>query len=457
MNLTIYLLYIIIALKFLYPFCIRYLNFSNLSWFAIPLLIIILFTATYAKVYFANEKFAFSENKLKPYKYTFIILMSVIFISAILNLNNMLLVMKSLFEYSIIYIILFLAVLEMEMSEKSQEYVIKFIYAILILQIPVTAFQYLVIGSLDADTNGGTISDTRVGGTGIIAILMTFLLSFQVCKMLINGFNFKRLTLALLTVIPIIAGGGRIAIILFPLTILVSVFSIFLLKQNRKISSFIKGLLVSTFILALCAFILFKVIPETKYAKFLDINAISSINNVEKYDSGNDWKESRILGYSLLFNSIYKSDLNFILGMGNEVITRSKAAGVNQLGIDFLTNRPDTMVFLSGTGVLGAILLIVIILISLPTLKSYLSVETSPFMTVVAYSLIPIAFNFIVSFFYTQAWNSHIGMIYWILLGILFKRMYVIKRGTVLLSVFNFYKESTPILNQSNIKSLPNI
>ena len=157
MNLTLYLLYIIICFKFLYPFFIRYFNFSQLPWFTIPVIILGMFTVTYSKVYFASEKFVFSESKLKSYKYLFIIFLCVIFLSAFLNLNNMLLVMKSLFEYSIIYIILFLAVIEMEMREKDQENILKFIYAILILQIPVTAFQYLVIGSSDADMNGGTI------------------------------------------------------------------------------------------------------------------------------------------------------------------------------------------------------------------------------------------------------------------------------------------------------------
>ncbi len=450
MNLTLYLLYIIICLKFLYPFFIRYFNFSQLPWFTIPLLIMGMFTVTYSKVYFSNEKFIFSESKLKSYKYLFIIFLCVIFLSAFLNLNNMLLVMKSLFEYSIIYIILFLAVIEMEMREKDQENVLKFIYAILILQIPVTAFQYLVIGSSDADMNGGTISDTIVGGTGIIAVLMTFLLAFAICQILIKGINFNRIVLAIFTTIPVIAGGGRIAIILFPMTILISVFSVYLLKQNRKISSFIKGLLVSIVVLSLCAVILFQVIPQTKYAKFLDIKTISTVQNIEKYDKGNDWKESRILGYYLLFNSIYKSDLNIFLGMGNEVITSSKAAGVKQMGIDFLVNRPDAMIFLSGTGISGMLLVIIIILISIPTLKSHLKIETSPFMTAVAHSLIPVAFILIVALFYTQAWISHIGMIYWIMLGILFKRLSVIKRGIVLLTIYNFYKETTPILNQNS-------
>lgn len=450
MNLLLIILYLIIILKFLYPFLIRYLEFPDLPWFTIHALILGIFITNYLKVFISNKKFVFSENKLKPYKYFFLIFISVVFVSALVNYNNMLFVIKSLFEYCIIYILLFLAIIELEMCEKDQENIIKFIYVLILLQIPVTAFQYLVIGSSDADSNSGTISDTNVGGTGIIAILMTFLLAFAVCQILVKGFSIKRVILILSTSIPIIAGGGRIAILLFPMTILLTVFSFFILKKNRKLSIFIKGFIIALILLMICALIIFEIIPQTKYAKFLDFNTVSSFDKIEKYDSGNSLKESRIRGYYILFNSVFKSDLNVVLGMGNEVITKSRAAGVENIRLDFLANRPDALVFLTSTGILGFGVIIFIILISIPLLKNYLYIEISEFMKIVAYSLIPTTFNVIVALFYTSAWSSHIGMIYWILLAILFQRLSVLRRGFVFFNALNYSEKSIPVINQES-------
>ena len=448
MYLLIASIYIVVFIKLLYPSFIRYAGFPNLPWYTIPGVILVTFIFIYLKSAITNHRFAFFESKLKPYRYTLLILLSIIMLSSLLNYNNILLVTKSLLGYVLIYILLFLAILEMNMKEKEQFYIIRFIYLILIIQIPVTFFQYFILGGRDADSNSGTISAFNVGGTGILAILMSFLLAYIVSQIFVKGFSVKRVLIALSTLFPVIAGGARISLILFPITIIITVLSFYLIKENRRLTSFFKGIIISVVALSILMVIIFIIIPQTRYAKFLDFESISSMRNIEQYDQHSSYKGSRILGYYIIFNSIFKDDLNILLGMGNESITQSQAAGSGNIQLSFLENSPDSMIFLASNGILGLTLLISIISIAVPLIKNYLEYEKSEFMRVVAYSMIPVSFNVIAALFYTTAWTSQIGLLYWILLGLMFQRFIVLKRSAELLEKISKNYTGRLVINQ---------
>jgi hypothetical protein len=175
------------------------------------------------------------------------------------------------------------------------------------------------------------------------------------------------------------------------------------------------------------------IVPNLRNSGYLSLDEITTTTKIDNYDKSDGGRYNRLQGYNLLFNGVFKNNLNIILGMGNQAITTSNAANVETANLDFINYMPDALIFLASNGILGLSLIISIILISLPSLKNYLKVEASQFFEIVALSLIPVTFNIIFALFYTSTWNSQIGFTYWIILAILFHRFSIIHRGNVLL------------------------
>ncbi len=431
----IFFIYFLIGIKFLYPFFYRYLGLPELPSLSFQISIFALFIIIYLKTFVVNKGFAISGSKLKSYKFVFLSFIVLIFFSALINSNNLLLVVKSILEYSIIYLLLFLALLEMNMKEKEQENILKFIYTLIFIQVPVVICQYLFFAYSTADSNSGTIGSGKLGGTGIVAILMTFLMAFVVAQIMMKGFTVKRLLLALSTFIPPLAGGARIGLILLPLTILLTVLSYFILNKNITPKKFFRGVAITSAFLIVMLVTVFVIIPNSKYARFLDLTTMSSMSNIKNYDK-EDVRYNRMLIYTILYNQIYKNQFNNVVGMGNQAIAQSSMADIKNSKWDFIDNYPDSVVFMASLGVLGLSIIILILLMSAFILKSYIQIEPSGFMSAVAYSVIPISVNFIISLFYTSAWATQIGMIYWIILAVLLQRYYVLNKGLELARSF---------------------
>ncbi|MHB8337120.1 MAG: hypothetical protein ACYC6P_02530 [Ignavibacteriaceae bacterium] len=399
----------------------------------IQIIILFLFVGTYLTSFIKNKNFISTGEKLRKYLFYIILFIISVFITTIINYGNVIIVIKSLIQFGLTGLFLFLAIIEIDLSEKNQEQILKFIYSLLFLQILVTAFQFFILGYRDADSVGGTISSTVVGGTGIIAFIMSFLLAFGISQILIKGLNLFRLFIVVSSFIPPLLGGARISLILFPLTIIITVISFIIFYRNDKIKKSANTILVLG-IMSVIMFVLITVIvPNLRNSGYLSLDEITTTTKIDNYDKSDGGRYNRLQGYNLLFNGVFKNNLNIILGMGNQAITTSNAANVETANLDFINYMPDALIFLASNGILGLSLIISIILISLPSLKNYLKVEASQFFEIVALSLIPVTFNIIFALFYTSTWNSQIGFTYWIILAILFHRFSIIHRGNVLL------------------------
>ena len=430
---SILLIYIIICIIYIYPFCIRYFSFPELPPLTTQIIILFLFVGTYLTSFIKNKNFISTGEKLRKYLFYIILFIISVFITTIINYGNVIIVIKSLIQFGLTGLFLFLAIIEIDLSEKNQEQILKFIYSLLFLQILVTAFQFFILGYRDADSVGGTISSTVVGGTGIIAFIMSFLLAFGISQILIKGLNLFRLFIVVSSFIPPLLGGARISLILFPLTIIITVISFIIFYRNDKIKKSANTILVLG-IMSVIMFVLITVIvPNLRNSGYLSLDEITTTTKIDNYDKSDGGRYNRLQGYNLLFNGVFKNNLNIILGMGNQAITTSNAANVETANLDFINYMPDALIFLASNGILGLSLIISIILISLPSLKNYLKVEASQFFEIVALSLIPVTFNIIFALFYTSTWNSQIGFTYWIILAILFHRFSIIHRGNVLL------------------------
>ena len=430
---SILLIYIIICIIYIYPFGIRYFSFPELPPLTTQIIILFLFVGTYLTSFIKNKDFISTGEKLRKYLFYIALFIISVFITTIINYGNIILVVKSLIQFGLPGLLLFLAIIEIDLSEKNQEQILKFIYSLLFLQILVTAFQFFILGYRDADSVGGTISSNVVGGTGIIAFIMSFLLAFGISQILIKGLNLFRLFIVVSSFIPPLLGGARISLILFPLTIIITVISFIIFYRNDKIKRSVNTILVWG-IMSVIMFVLITVIvPNLRNSGYLSLDEITTTTKIDNYDKSDGARYNRLQGYNLLFNGVFKNNLNILLGMGNQAITTSNAANVETANLDFINYMPDALIFLASNGILGLSLIISIILISLPSLKNYLKVEASQFFEIVALSLIPVTFNVIFALFYTSTWNSQIGFTYWIILAILFHRFSIIHRGNVLL------------------------
>ena len=377
-----------------------------------------------------NRSLINSGSKLNHYKYFIILYFVIAVVSAVLNYSNFLLVAKVFLNFSFINLILFVTILEMDLNEKNQKNIIKFIFALIFIQIPVSAGQYLFFHYPSADWNSGTISFVgKFDGTGIVAILMIFLLSFMISQILIQGFTVKRAFLVILTFIPTIAGGSKLGLILLPVIIVLNVFSHSIFYASFDLMRFIRISFVSGIIICVAILVIIFIVPQTRFGKeFLNLDSVSSPDKVVKYESS-DPRFGRIAGYNELFNNIFKNNVTMFFGMGSDAIAESKFAGVSRPKLIFLSRLEDSIRLMGTIGLLGIIMVAVLILSGVPTLKKYIKLETSDFMIVVANSFIPSTIIFLGAVFYTSAWATQIGMSYWIILGILYQRYSVLSKG----------------------------
>jgi hypothetical protein len=443
MTLSVLILYLIIVTNFLLPFCVRYLGLPDLPTDSKELFILVLFTITYLKTFFVNKTFNSFNLKIRNYIYFLLLFVFVAIINSFVNQNNFVLVIKAFIEFTLIIWILFLAVLEMDINEKNQKKIIKFIFILIFIQIPVTTFQYTFFTYVNPDSNSGTLSYTNEGGTGVVSMLMLFLLSLIIIKMMYDGFNIKWLFFALLTIVPALFGGAKFGLILAPVVVLLTIASYYFLQRNINLTKMIRTATILTGFLIISFIIIVVIAPDTKYRKeFSDLDIIFSTSKIDKYEKG-DPKFGRTVGYSKLFNNTYKNNYEILFGLGSSVIQSSNVAGVNDDQLDFVAIQ-DSVKLLATVGLLGLISVIGAIFYSIPIIKQYLNIETSKFMIVVASSLIPSTFIFIISIFYTPAWSTQIGMSYWIILGIIYQRYSVLSRHYEKLSQYYFSFMNSP-------------
>jgi len=368
----------------------------------------------------AKDKPRTSFNFFTFYKYLFVVIFFLILISSFINHNSVVLVVKSILGYYFPYIILFLLIVEADFSEKEQLNLLKFLLAIILFQIPFTAYQYIFLHYASADSNNGTVSYGIEGGTGIIAVLESFLISFAIAQILFKKINFKYITLAILTFIPPIVGGARFGFISLPLAIIITVASFSFLYKKVPIKKYINLLGIVSLFFILMIFIIVVVIPQTKYADYLNLNILTNQSEALQYDKGAG-KYSRFQYYGMLLTDYFTNEADYAIGLGPGSITQSQSADT-QTGLSFIIGRPDSLMVMASLGFIGLFLFLGVFLIALFFVKRYVEYEQNITFQIFACTLIPISSIVIISMFYCPTWGSQIGLFYWIILGLLVSR-----------------------------------
>ncbi len=250
-----------------YPGLIRYLHLPEIPTLMFEILscpfIYRLFTG-----YFRSGKSRKSYKFFNTYIYFFFGLITLVGVSSVLNQDSWFLVIKSMLSYYFPFIIVFILVADAEFSEKEQMNLLKFLFVLIVLQIPFTVFQYIHFHYPTADSNNGTISSELYGGTGILAVLEAFMMSFAVAQFLFKGFRLNYFLLAVFTFIPPVVGGARFGFIAIPFSIFMTILSFSFLYRKVPLKKYINMIAVFIVFGAVFLFIVVAIIPQTKYASF---------------------------------------------------------------------------------------------------------------------------------------------------------------------------------------------
>lgn len=414
------LLYTYISSKFLYPFFVRYFHLPELP----PLILEISFVALYVAISsytIITGKKSPSNKYLNLYKIFFFILLILMVASSILNNNNWFLVGKSFLIFFFPFILISLVIIKADFTEKEQMNLLKFVFFLIILQIPVTLFQYFVFHPVTADSNNGTISFGVLGGTGIIAVLESFLLSYAVANLLYKGFKLKYLLLAFLTFIPPVVGGARFGFIVSPIALIITFITFLYLYRKVSFKVIAKMSVVGILFVTLIAVTIIFIIPQTKYARFLDFDVILNTHKAEQYDKS-DHGESRLFAYPKLLNNYFTNDVKLAVGFGPGSVVQSQSVDNSKATLNFVVNLPDAVIVLASLGVIGFTFVMFLILFPVIFIKSYVNLEQNLEMHIYACAFVPISVATFLSMFYCETWSTQIGLVYWILLGVFLSR-----------------------------------
>lgn len=437
-----YFLYSYILSIYIYPALIRYVHFPKLPTLMFEILSIMVW-GLYILMTAATAKSRKTYKFLNIYKIFFSFIILIIIISSVLNHDGWFLVFKSVIGYYFPYIIVFILVSDSGFSEKEQMNLLKFLFALIILQIPFTVFQYVHFHYPSADNNNGTIASQMFGGTGIISVLESFLIALAIAHLLFKGFSIKYFLLAILTFVPPIVGGAKFGFVSLPLAIIGTTASFAFLYKKVPIKKYINMFLFFAVFGVILLFMIVVVIPQTKYAKFLELDVLKNSSAVEQYDKGAGKSHSRLEAYGILLNDYFISNVDYAVGLGPGTITKSQSVDT-QASISFIVGRPDTIMVMASLGFTGLLFFLLVFFLPIYFIKNFIEYEKNMIFQIFACAFIPITFITFIAMFYCPTWNSQIGLFYWIMLGVFVSR-------------YKLYYDALKVINYSFKKSNINL
>lgn len=415
-----FLLYSYISSKFVYPFFVRYFYFPKLPSLMLEIIFAILFIVLISYWIITNKK-DYSPKYLAIYKSFFIILLLLFLASAVINNNNWFLVFKSSLSFFFPFILVTLVIIKTNFTEKEQMNLLKFIFFLIILQIPVSLFQYIVFHPLTADSNNGTLSYGALGGTGIIAVLESFLLAYCIASLLYKGFKVKYAVLAALTFVPPVVGGARFGFIASPIALIVTLLTFLYLYKKVAPSVKVKMSAIGILFISVLAITIVFIIPHTRYTRFLNFDVILNMKKAEHYDNS-DKGAGRFVAYPKLLDEYFTNDVNAAIGFGPGSVVESQTAGTSKAALNFVVNLPDAVIVLASLGVVGIFFIFFILLFPIIFIKGYVNLEQNIDMHIYACAFVPISIVTSMAMFYCETWNTQIGLVYFILLAVFLSR-----------------------------------
>lgn len=411
----------VLVVDFLYPFFVRYFSFPDISRLFINMAICVFwFLATVVK---------HPAGARRPSKYSVqvIFLLVLAVLSAAINRSNWFVTAKGLVEEHLPYMLLFLLIVSTSLKQKEEEQLFDLCYALILLQVPVAIGQFLLGGYTSLDSNSGTLSRADLGGTSLTVVLSAFLMARYVLSMVLDRVRVRYLVLAVSTVVPMIVGGARYGFLVIPITIVASVLTPFFLRWHAGAKRVLTLVLVALVLLAALLVAVVYVIPQSPLlSRFLDFDVILNPEIRLDYDSSKAGGTGRIVGLNRLYNQLSDRPSTLLFGLGSEAMGESRLGGVSSTLLrSGLYQRVSSAVsYFAGLGVLGVAFMVFVFLYGAFFIRKYVRLEYSPTMRLNAAAFVPISVICIASMFYTNVWGSPIGLVYWVMYGVLVRRYY---------------------------------
>lgn len=414
---------ITLIVMFLCPFFVRYFNFPEISnLYANMAIFVFWFLATVVR-----HPAGARRSTIHSTYVVFFLVLTVL--SAAINRSNWLVTAKVLVEEYLPYMLMFLLIVSTSFEQKEEEQLFNLCYALILLQIPVSLGQYLLGGYATLDSNSGTLSSADLGGTNLTTVLSAFLTARYILKMVLDRVRTRYLVLAVATCVPMIVGGARYGFIVIPLAAVASILTPYFLRWRAGSKRFLRLVLVTLALLAALLVAVTYVIPRSPLlSQFLNLDVLLSPETMLGYDSSGARGAGRMVGYIVLYNLMSGRLSTLLFGLGSQAMGESRLGRVSSSLLRVYDQSSSGLSYFASLGFLGVAFMVFMFIYGAFWVRKYVRLEYSPTMRLNAAAFIPISFICIVSMFYTDVWGSPIGLVYWVMYGVLVRR-YLDLRG----------------------------
>ena len=278
------------------------------------------------------------------------------------------------------------------------------------------------------------LSRADLGGTNLTVVLSAFLTARYVLRIILDRVRVRYLMLAVSTAVPMVVGGARYGFLVIPIAIVASSLTPFFLRWRVSAKRVLTLVFVALVLFATLLVAVVYVIPRSPLLnEFLDLDLFFKPERILEYDSSSAGGTGRIVGFDRLYNQMSDRPSTLFFGLGSEAMEESRLAGVSSI---LLRSRVYQQVssavsFFASLGVLGVAFMVFVFIYGALFVRKYVRLEYSPTMRLNAAAFIPISVICIASTFYTDVWGSPIGLVYWVMYGVLARRFYDLRRSAV--------------------------
>ncbi len=414
---------ITLIVMFLNPFLVRYFKFPEISNLYTNMAIFVFwFLASVVRHPAGAERSTLHST----YVLFFLV---VVVLSAAINRSNWLVTAKVIVEEYLPYMLIFLLIVSTRFEQKEEEQLINLCYALILLQVPVALGQYLLGGYTTLDSNSGTLSSADLGGTNLTTVLAAFLTARYILKMVLDRVRARYLMLVIGTCIPMVVGGARYGFVVIPLAVVASILTPYFLRWRAGSKRLLKLVFVAFALLITLLVAVTYVIPRSPMlSQFLSFDVFLNPESMLVYDSSGARGAGRMVGYLALYNVMSEKPLTLLFGLGSQAIGESRLGKVSSNLLQVYDQTSSGLVYFASLGVLGVAIMVFIFIYGAFLVRKYVRLEYSPAMRLNAAAFIPISIICMISTFYTDVWGSPIGLVYWVMYGVLVRRYYDLKR-----------------------------
>ncbi len=349
----------------------------------------------------------------------------IVFISYILNIADTSIISTLLFfRFLFRFYLLFIAVINMDLNERSMKLILSSLVIVFIIQLPLSVVKLFVYGlsenPLGLNGHSMTTSITLIAEAFLFAYYFLYKKSIFYIFLMLGFLGFS------------IIGAKRAVIFFLPIVVFYLIF--FLKYEVRNIFKYVSFIVVILFIFA---YLTFRITPafnpqKTVWGSFDFKYAINwAILYSTASDPNRELTDRRVPTNIRIFNYIHKSGLlSSLFGFGPGTIIASAFDNFDRK--DVLKTRfnveygvTDFTWLILQVGYLGAILYFLLLYLMLRKSIYYFKIEENPYWK--SFGLGMIGFSFIVlliALFYVQILDDDIiPAFYFCLAGILMKRI----------------------------------